>query len=306
MSQAVTSTDLPLPNKRQGKVRDLYDLTLADGSEGILIVASDRVSVFDVVLASGIPGKGKMLTRISKFWFDLLQKKFNGRIKHHLVSLDPGYIEGLDQEQRQMLDGRIMICRKSEVLPIECIVRGYLTGSGYKDYQRTGKVCGIALPEGLVNSSKIDEPIFTPSTKAEEGHDENISFEEACEHVGEKLMTEVRDKSLEIYSAAREYAGERGIIIADTKFEFGVEADSDEAVLIDEVLTPDSSRFWPMDEWQPGGEQNSFDKQYVRNFTEELVAKGEWNKDYPGPALPDHVIENTLARYQEAIDRLTS
>lgn len=306
MSQTVMSTDLPLPNKRQGKVRDLYDLTLADGSDGILIIASDRVSVFDVVLANGIPGKGKMLTRISKFWFQFVQDKFAGRIKDHLVSMDPADIDGLTEDQRQMLEGRIMICRKSSVVPIECIVRGYLTGSGWKDYQKTGKLCGIELPDGLQNSSMIESPLFTPSTKAEEGHDENISFIEACEIAGEDLMNDIREKSLNIYTTAREHARERGIIIADTKFEFGIESGSDEPVLIDEVLTPDSSRFWPLDEWQPGGEQNSFDKQYVRNYTEELVARGEWNKEYPAPSLPEEVIENTLARYQEAFDRLTA
>ena len=303
MSSAVTITDLPLLNKRQGKVRDLYDLTLSDGSDGILIVATDRVSVFDVVLANGIPGKGKMLTKISKFWFDF----FDGKIRHHLISTDPADIaEDLGEADREMLQGRIMICRKSRVVPVECIVRGYLTGSGWKDYQKSGSLCGIELPAGMQNSSKIDEPLFTPSTKAEEGHDENISFSQACEIAGEKLMHDIRSKSLDIYTTAREYADRRGIIIADTKFEFGIESGSKEPVLIDEVLTPDSSRFWPADEWQPGREQNSFDKQYVRNYAEELVAQGKWDKAYPAPALPDHVIENTIKRYQEAFDRLTT
>lgn len=302
MTEAVVTTDLPLPNKRTGKVRDLYDLTLPDGSDGILIIATDRVSVFDVVLANGLPGKGVMLTQISKFWFDF----FDDKIKHHLVSTDPADIEGLSDAQRKSLEGRIMICRKSNVVPIECIVRGYLTGSGWKDYQKTGAVCGIALPSGMVNSDMIKEPIFTPSTKAEEGHDENISFERACDIVGKGLMEDIRDKSLMIYTTAREYARERGIIIADTKFEFGLETGSDEPVLIDEVLTPDSSRFWPADEWAPGKEQNSFDKQYVRNYTQGLVDKGEWDKEAPGPALPDDVIANTLARYEEALKRLTA
>ena len=300
MTEAVTSTDLPLSNKRQGKVRDLYDVTLPDGTDGLLIVATDRVSVFDVVLANGIPGKGKMLTRISKFWFDY----FADVISHHLVSLDPRDISGLTEAQYNSLDGRIMLCKKSEVIPIESIVRGYLTGSGWKDYQKTGQVCGIDLPPGMQNSSKIESPIFTPSTKADEGHDENISFEVACEIAGTELMQDVRDKSLMIYSKARDYAAARGIIIADTKFEFGMY--KGELTLIDEVLTPDSSRFWPADEWQAGKEQNSYDKQFVRNYTEELVAAGKWNKEYPGPALPDHIIENTLARYQEAIDKLTA
>ncbi|MBD3646279.1 MAG: phosphoribosylaminoimidazolesuccinocarboxamide synthase [Pseudomonadales bacterium] len=301
MSNALMSTDLPLPNKRTGKVRDLYDLTLPNGDDGILIIATDRVSVFDVVLANGIPGKGVMLTQISKFWFDY----FAGRVNHHLVSTDPADIDGLDDAQRKSLEGRIMICQKSEVVPIESIVRGYLTGSGWKDYQKTGKVCGIDLPEGMVNSDMIKEPIFTPSTKAEEGHDENISFEKACDIAGTEMMEKIRDLSLSIYKEAREYARERGIIIADTKFEFGIDETGD-PLLIDEVLTPDSSRFWPADEWAPGKEQNSFDKQYVRNYTEELVSQGKWNKEYPGPALPDEIIENTLARYDEAVRRLTA
>ena len=301
MSKAVVSTNLPLANKRQGKVRDLYDLTLPGGGEGVLIIATDRISVFDVVLANGIPDKGVMLTKISTFWFNYFQGKFN----HHLVSTDANDIPGISAEDKAMLQGRIMICRKSKVVPIESIVRGYLTGSGWKDYQKTGSVCGIALPAGMQNSSKIDQPIFTPSSKAETGHDENISFDQACALVGADLMGKIRDESLLIYTTARDYAAERGIIIADTKFEFGLEGDSNEPVLIDEVLTPDSSRFLPADEWQAGREQNSFDKQYVRNYTQTLVDRGEWNKEYPAPALPDEVIENTMARYQEAYDRLT-
>ncbi len=302
MTDALMTTDLPLPNKRTGKVRDLYDLTLPNGDDGILIIASDRVSVFDVVLENGIPDKGVMLTKISKFWFDF----FDGTYKHHLVSTDPADIDGLSAEQRASLEGRIMICRRTNVVPVECIVRGYLTGSGYKDYQKTGNVCGIPLPTGLVNSDRIEEPIFTPSTKAEEGgHDENISFDESCKVAGKELMEQIRDTSLSIFAAGREYALPRGIIIADTKFEFGLDGDSQKPVLIDEVLTPDSSRFWPADEWQAGREQNSFDKQYVRNYTEELVAAGTWNKEYPGPALPDEIIENTYRRYEEAYNRLT-
>lgn len=300
MTQALMSTDLPLANRRTGKVRDLYDITLADGSDGILIVATDRVSVFDVVLANGIPGKGVLLTQISKFWFDF----FSADYRHHLVSTDPAEIQGLSDAQRESLKDRVMICRKNQVIPVECVVRGYLTGSGYRDYLKTGKVCGIPLPEGMVNSDRIESPIFTPSTKAEQGHDENISFDQACSIVGEEVMNEVRDIAMGIYSSGREYASERGIIIADTKFEFGLN-ENRQIVLIDELLTPDSSRFWPADEWQPGGEQNSFDKQYVRNYTETLVAAGEWNKEYPGPSLPDDVIVNTISRYEEALLRLT-
>lgn len=300
MGQAVLTTDLPLPNKRSGKVRDLYDLTLGDGSEGLLIIATDRVSAFDIVMKNGIPGKGVMLTKISSFWFNF----FADKVKHHLLSTDPSDIKGLSDDQRASLEGRIMICKRTQVVPVECIVRGYLTGSGWKDYQKTGQVCGIDLPANLQNSSKIEEPIFTPSTKAEEGHDENISFEVACETAGEPLMNQLRDLSLNLYGAARDHAAERGIILADTKFEFGLEGGSGDPILIDEIFTPDSSRFWPADEWEPGREQNSFDKQYVRNYLEELVSAGEWDKQYPGPSLPDDVIENTLSRYQEAYDRL--
>ena len=299
MAEIVMSTDLPLKNKRVGKVRDLYDLPLADGEEGILIVATDRVSVFDVVLGNGIPGKGILLTQISQFWFDF----FGSDYTHHLVSTNPRDIEGLTNEHYELLEGRIMICRKSEVVPVECIVRGYLTGSGYKDYLRTGKVCGISLPKGMINSDRIDSPIFTPSTKVNEGHDENISFETAAEHVGQDLMKNIRDISIAIYKKGREYASGRGIIIADTKFEFG-RSKPGEVVLIDEVLTPDSSRFWPSDDWEPGREQNSFDKQFVRNYAETLVTSGEWNKEEPGPELPDYVIRDSFSRYEEALQRL--
>ena len=300
MADAVLATDLPLPNKRSGKVRDLYDLTLPDGSEGLLIIASDRVSAFDVVLENGIPGKGVMLTKISRFWFD----HFADRVRHHLVSTDPADIAGLNDEQRASLEGRIMICKKTSVVPVECIVRGYLTGSGWKDYQKTGQVCGIDLPAGMVNSDKIAEPIFTPSTKADEGHDENISFEQACEIAGTELMEKIRDISLAIYGDARDYAASRGIILADTKFEFGLMEDG-EPVLIDEIFTPDSSRFWPADDYEAGREQNSFDKQYVRNYLQDLVDQGQWNKQAPGPALPEDVVENSYARYKEAFERLT-
>lgn len=299
---ALLTTDLPLANKRQGKVRDVYDITLSDGDEGVLIVATDRISVFDVVLANGIPGKGKLLTQIAAFWFDY----FNDTVNHHLVSTEIGAVDGLTAAQQRDLEGRVMVCRKTNVVPVECIVRGYLTGSGWKEYQKTGAVCGIELPAGLQNSSKIEEPIFTPSTKADEGHDENISFDRACEVAGWELMETIRARSLTIYERARDYAAKRGIIIADTKMEFGLQQGSDAPMLIDEVLTPDSSRFWPADDWAPGREQDSFDKQYVRNFTETLVAKGEWDKNYPAPALPDEVIANTISRYEEALSRLTA
>ncbi len=300
MTDAVVETDLPLANKRTGKVRDVYDMTLPDGGDGVLIVATDRVSVFDVVLANGIPDKGKLLTRLSTFWFGF----FDGKFDHHLVSTNVDDVPGLTAGQKSQLDGRIMICRRNKVIPIECIVRGYLTGSGYKDYVATGSLCGIALPAGLTNSEQLPQTIFTPSTKPEEGHDENISFETGCDLVGKALMTQVRDISLEIYDTGRAHAADCGIIIADTKFEFGLQQGSTSPVLIDEVLTPDSSRFWPAEEYEAGREQNSFDKQYVRNYTETLVAAGDWDKEYPGPALPAEVIDNTLRRYDEAIRRL--
>jgi|TARA_B110000285_G_scaffold231677_1_gene300928 phosphoribosylaminoimidazole-succinocarboxamide synthase len=300
--QALLETNLPLPNKRTGKVRDLYDVTLPNGDAGLLIIASDRVSVFDVVLENGIPGKGAMLTKISKFWFDY----FSGRYRHHLVSTNIRDVAGLSEQDYETLDGRIMICRKNQVVPVECIVRGYLTGSGYKDYLRSGQVCGITLPAGMVNSDRIESPVFTPSTKAESGHDENISFEESCDIAGQELMMSIRNTSIAIYNEGRAYAGERGILIADTKFEFGLEPGSSDPVLIDEVLTPDSSRFWPADDWRPGEEQNSYDKQFVRNYTEGLVAQGLWDKEAPGPALPNDVIEQTLERYDQAYQKLLS
>lgn len=298
---ALMTTDLPLPNRRQGKVRDLYDIALPDGSPGVLIVATDRISAFDVVMSNGVPGKGVLLTQISCFWFE----HFADRITHHLVSTDPALIAGLSPEQQRMLAGRSMLCRKLDVVPIECVARGYLAGSGWKDYRATGMVCGVALPPGLRNGDQLPEPIFTPATKAVTGHDENIPFAEAAARVGEGLMNRLRDLTLELYGAARRYAAERGILLADTKFEFGLAPGADEPVLVDEIFTPDSSRFWPADSWRPGAEQASFDKQYVRNYLEQLVAAGTWNKSPPGPLLPEEVIRNTLARYQEAHDRLT-
>ena len=300
MATLVMETDLGLPNKRSGKVRDIYDATLPDGAEGLLIVATDRVSAFDVVLANGPAGKGVVLTQISKFWFD----HFAGVLDHHLVSTDVADVQGLNDDERTQLAGRVMLCRAAKVLPVECIARGYLAGSGWKDYQRSGQVCGIGLPAGLANSDRLPEPLFTPSTKAETGHDENISFEEGAAIVGEEAMAWLREKTLRLYGLARDYAAERGILLADTKFEFGTVGEGD-PILIDEIFTPDSSRFWPADQWQPGGEQPSFDKQYVRNYLETLVAKGEWDKTPPGPALPNDVLENTLARYLEAYRRLT-
>lgn len=302
MVQLVMQTDLDLPNKRSGKVRDLYDVVLPDGDPGLLIVATDRTSAFDVVMANGLPGKGIVLTQISRFWFDY----FADRMDHHLVSTATEDVGGLSDEERELLSGRIMLCRATEVVPIECIARGYITGSGWKDYQTTGRVCGIELPQGLVNSDRLDQPLFTPSTKAEAGlHDENISFEQGVAIVGIETMQWLEETTLSLYRTARDYAFERGIILADTKFEFGIPSGATTPILIDEIFTPDSSRFWPADLWEPGSEQPSFDKQFVRNYLEQLVTAGTWDKTPPGPALPEHVIDDTMAKYLEAYSRLT-
>ncbi len=301
MNRALLETNLNLPNKRQGKVRDLYDVRLPDGAQGLLIVATDRVSAFDVVLANGLPGKGVVLTQISKFWFDL----FAEDTRHHLVSTDPADVPGLSYQQRGALAGRIMLCRKTEVVPIECIARGYITGSGWKDYQARGSVCGIPLPAGLRNSDQLAEPLFTPSTKAETGHDENISFAAGAAIVGRDLMKWLGETTLRLYGQAKAYALQRGIILADTKFEFGRLPGEETPILIDEIFTPDSSRFWPAEQWRPGREQPSFDKQIVRNYLETLVAAGDWDKTPPGPALPDEVVQRAAARYREAYRLLT-
>lgn len=300
MAEALLETNLSLPNKRSGKVRDLYDVTLADGSEALLIIASDRISAFDVVLQNGLPGKGVVLTQISKFWFDHFDD-----VPNHLISTEVADVPGLSDAEQAALNGRIMLCRKTHVVPIECIARGYITGSGWKDYQRTGSVCGIELPEGLENSDRLAEPLFTPSTKAETGHDENISFAEGVEVVGEELMSWLGETTLSLYGRARDYALERGIILADTKFEFGQIDGEGTPILIDEIFTPDSSRFWPADEWQPGREQTSFDKQIVRNYLETVVEAGEWDKTVPGPMLPAEIVERSIARYLDAYERLT-
>jgi phosphoribosylaminoimidazole-succinocarboxamide synthase len=301
MKQALLETNLNLPNRRSGKVRDLYDVDLEGGESALLIIATDRISAFDVVMSNGLPGKGIVLTQISKFWFDY----FAEQVDHHLLSTDVDDVPGLSDAQRQELGGRIMLCRKTEVVPIECIARGYITGSGWKDYQRTGAVCGIELPQGLRNSDRLAEPLFTPSTKAESGHDENISFDEGADVVGRELMAWLGETTLSLYAKARDYALERGIILADTKFEFGRLPGQDTPLLIDEIFTPDSSRFWPAAQWQPGREQPSFDKQIVRNYLETVVAAGEWDKAAPGPMLPEEIVEKGLGRYLEAYELLT-
>ena len=274
---------------RKGKVRDVYDL-----GDRLLVVASDRLSAFDVVLPTGIPGKGILLTQMSLFWFRLLANV----VPHHVVTADVAeYPEGLARF-RDQLEGRSMIVVKTEVLPVECVVRGYLVGSGWKDYRATGAVCGITLGAGLRESDRIEPPIFTPATKAETGHDENISYETMVGIVGSERAARARRASLEIYSRARTHAEARGIILADTKFEFGVR--DGQLVWIDEALTPDSSRFWPRDGFAPGRSQPSFDKQFVRDYLETL----RWNKQPPGPNLPPDVVARTLEKYVEAFERL--
>jgi phosphoribosylaminoimidazole-succinocarboxamide synthase len=272
----------------RGKVRDIYDL-----GERLLIVASDRLSAFDVVLPTPIPDKGKVLTQLSMFWFETLRDV----VAHHVLSTTEFPAELARYEDQ--LRGRTMLVRKTDPLPIECVVRGYLSGSGWKDYQATGAVCGIALPAGLRESEKLPEPIFTPATKAQSGHDENISFEEAAAQMGRALAEKARATSLEIYRRATELAAARGILIADTKFEFGL--DNGELIWIDEALTPDSSRFWPANGYAPGRAQPSFDKQYVRDYLERIG----WGKMPPGPELPAEVVAGTSAKYREAYRRLT-
>ena len=274
----------------QGKVRDLYDL-----GDKLLLVATDRISAFDYILKDEIPHKGEVLTRISCFWFELL----DGVVENHLVSTDVADLPEQFRTYADYLRGRFMLVRKAEMFPIECIVRGYLAGSGLKEYQREGTVCGIQLPEGLVNSSKLPEPIFTPSTKAEIGnHDENISFDRCAELIGADDATSLRDLSLAVYTKARDHAADRGIIIADTKFEFG--RLNGEIILADEVLTPDSSRFWPGDEYEPGKSQPSFDKQFVRDW---LTAN--WDKTGEPPSLPQDIIDRTSEKYVQAYEKIT-
>lgn len=310
----VFETRLSLPGLRKGKVRDVYDLPAGNNGPRLLIVATDRISAFDVVMPTPIAGKGRLLTELSLFWLRFIEKK--GICTTHLISGDvdavPGSAFPAGGTTREDLSGRITIARKARVIPIECVVRGYLEGSGWKEYQATGSVCGVRLPSGLRQCDKLPEPIFTPATKEELGkHDENISFERACEVVGKPTMETLRRFSLEIYKAASEHAAARGIIIADTKFEFGHVVDANanvdtksDPILIDEALTPDSSRFWPKASYAPGKAQLSYDKQFLREYLESLVAKGAWNKQAPGPALPEEISSKTLAKYREARDAL--
>ncbi len=291
----VQETEVPGFDLKRGKVRDIYDL-----SDRILLVATDRISAFDCVLPNAIPHKGHVLAAMSKFWFD----RFAGVCPNHLVSVVDREVPAGFESIAEQLRGRAMLCRKVEIVPIECVARGYLAGSGWKEYQASGTVCGIPLPGGLKHCSRLPQPIFTPSTKAEIGHDENISFEQAAGLVGEEVITRLRDMTLTLYSQASEYARDRGIILADTKFEFGWQ--DDRPVLADEVLTPDSSRFWPADKYEPGRDQESFDKQFVRNHLQQQCDDGHWDKTPPAPHLPDDVVQATSERYLEAYQRITS
>ena len=285
----ISQTDFPgLKLRGRGKVRDIYEV-----GDKLLIVATDRLSAFDVVLPTPIPDKGKVLTQISLFWFETLANV----LPNHVLSAKD--FTGELAPYAAALQGRAMVVRKTEPLPVECVVRGYISGSGWKDYQKTGAICGISLPPGLRESDKLPEPIFTPSTKATTGHDENISFEETVAQIGRPLAEKIRDTSLEIYQQASERAAKHGIIIADTKFEFGLIGD--ELIWIDEALTPDSSRLWPADQYTPGKAQPSFDKQYVRDYLERIG----WNKQAPGPELPADVVNATQAKYREAYAKVT-
>lgn len=289
MSAVVSQTDFPgLKLRGRGKVRDIYEL-----GDRLLIVATDRLSAFDVVLPTPIPDKGRVLTQLSMYWFE----KLAHIVPNHVISAKN--FTGELAPYAAALEGRGMLVRRTEPAPIECVVRGYISGSGWKDYQKTGGICGIALPRGLRESDKLPEPIFTPSTKATTGHDENISFDQTISVVGRPLAEKLRDTSLAIYKQASEYAAARGIIIADTKFEFGMLGE--ELIWIDEALTPDSSRFWPADSYSPGKAQPSFDKQYVRDYLERIG----WNKLPPGPALPPDVVAATREKYREAYQVIT-
>ncbi|MES3023713.1 MAG: phosphoribosylaminoimidazolesuccinocarboxamide synthase [Pseudomonadota bacterium] len=292
MSGVLETKITSLPFLHRGKVRDIY----AVGDDKLLVVQTDRLSAFDVILDDPIPGKGKILTSMSNFWF----RKFADLMPNHETGIDP--VTVVSPEERGQVEGRAIVVKKFTPLGIECIVRGYLIGSGWKDYQKTGAVCGITLPAGMKEAEKLPQVLFTPSTKAPAGaHDENISFEEAEKIVGADIAAQVRDYTIALYTKAAEYAATKGIIIADTKFEFGLDADG-KVHLIDEILTPDSSRFWPMDTYQVGMSPPSYDKQFVRDYLESLT---DWNKAPPSPPIPADIIAKTLAKYMEALERLT-
>lgn len=291
MKPTIRETSLSdLKLKGRGKVRDIYDL-----GDQLLIVATDRISAFDVIMPNTIPDKGRILNQISRFWFETVEDI----IPHHMIATVVENFPEVCQKYHDILEGRSMLVKKTRPLPVECVVRGYLSGSGWKEYKETGKICGIELPVGLVESSRFEEPIFTPATKEELGtHDENIPFKKVVDKIGTDLAERVRQVSIAIYKKARDLADERGIIIADTKFEFGILGDT--LLLIDEILTPDSSRFWPKDQYAPGGPQRSFDKQFLRDYLLSL----DWDKTPPAPELPEEIIEKTRERYLEAYRRL--
>jgi phosphoribosylaminoimidazole-succinocarboxamide synthase len=314
-------TSLPFPCRR-GKVRDVFELPADPGSNAgrLLLVASDRISAFDVVMPTPITGKGRLLTEVSLFWFGLIES--HGIVRTHVLSSDADDLvrEGLlTSEQAGPLRGRSTIGRRCRVVPVECVARGYLDGSGWNEYRETGKVCGVALPAGLRRGDRLPEPIFTPATKEEAGkHDENIDFDRACDAGGRwlgamgiagdgrSLMSRLRDLTLAIYTLAHEYAASRGMILADTKFEFGFDETTGDLLLVDEALTPDSSRYWDASKWAPGGEQASYDKQFLREYLNGLTARGAWDKKAPGPGLPPEVVAGTVARYEEVRRRLMS
>ncbi|MBN2063197.1 MAG: phosphoribosylaminoimidazolesuccinocarboxamide synthase [Sedimentisphaerales bacterium] len=290
-SKVILNTEIPGFVAKRGKVRDIFDL-----GDKLLFVASDRISAFDVVMANGVPDKGAVLARISLFWFDFLKDT----VKNHLITADVSKFPAPFNNYADQLAGRSMLVKKTKVLPVECIVRGYITGSGWKEYQKKGTVCDIVLPQGLKQCDKLPQALFTPSTKAEQGlHDENISPEKAVEIIGKEAADFVAAKSIEIYNKAADYAAQRGIILADTKFEWGY--DGNDIILIDEVLTPDSSRFWPADKYESGRDQESYDKQFVRNYLESI----QFNKMPPGPVLPPDVIEKTRLKYIEAYEAIS-
>lgn len=288
--EVLLETKLPLPLLGRGKVRDLYDL-----GDSVLFVASDRISAFDCILGSGIPCKGRILTQMSLFWFDFLRDV----VPSHLLTADVKEYPRRLYRYRKKLAGRSMLVKKAQMVEVECVARGYLAGSGWKEYQEKGSVCGIPLPAGMRDGDRLPEPIFTPATKAKSGHDMNVPFRYVAKELGVDLAGQLRDLTLELYNRAAKYAFERGIIVADTKFEFGFV--DERLVLADEVLTPDSSRYWPADTYSPGGPQYSFDKQYVRDYLETL----NWNKRPPAPALPEEVVKKTSEKYEEAFTRLT-
>lgn len=305
----VMETSLALGTPVRGKVRDVYPLGPDDaGRARLLIVATDRISAFDVVMPTPIPGKGRILSGMSAAWFRLVERW--GIVGTHVLSTDGASAPGLSAADREAVAGRSMIVHRCEVVPVECVARGYLDGSGWKDYQATGSVCGVRLPAGLRRGDRLPAPIFTPATKEQLGrHDENVAFERAASIAGGATMERLRRLTLTIYERAHAYAAERGVILADTKFEFGYPVDAsgartgEEPILIDEALTPDSSRYWPAATWAPGKEQESFDKQFLREYLQGLCDRGAWDKRAPGPALPDHVVRGTLERY-ERIHRL--